>query len=256
MPKLICYALFDNGNKELFEKRSYIRGFYWNARMNNLLYPDWRTHLEVDEATFNSNPSLFEWLVRNNNLSLVINKVTPPLCEGMLWRMKPVFTMDVTHVLCRDADAVTTYREALMVQEWLESYQAIHAIHDNPAHDGLMGGMIGIVTSRFKAVYNVTTWEEMIKGLKLDQHGSDQHFLNREILPRFRNEIFWHKPGHKLYAGLPQVNKKYWESDLTCRHIGSPGVVEMELRRFFIRHDEYNWKFQEIEKAHPHLFGV
>lgn len=254
MTKLISYSLF-NAPCETFERRAYIRGFYWNARMNNLIYPDWRTHLEVDIDLHDEYRKLFDWLIENNNLSLSIGPRMTPLCEAMLWRMKPIWKEDISHVLCRDADAITTYREAMKVQAWLESNYEAHAIHDNPAHGGLMGGMVGFRCAEFKARTGWNSFQEMITGKDLSERGSDQHLLNKEVLTRMNPYIKWSDTTMvERNLPLPQVDLKYTESNLVCRHIGSAGVVEMELLRFFMRHDAYNWKFQPIEKEYPKLF--
>lgn len=265
MTKLISYSLF-NAPCEEFERRAYIRGFYWNARMNNLIYPDWRTHLEVSTEVYKEFENLFEWLVSNNNLSLQVNPhpTGVPLCEGMLWRMKPIWKEDISHVLCRDADAITTYREAQAIQVWLESGFQFHAINDNPSHGGLMGGMVGFETSAFKAISRFNSFDAMITGEDLSQRGSDQYLLNLLLnSTKFRLGLLCHQfegagcnvaPAGPHLPELPMVEKKYWESNLVTRHIGSAGVVELELLRFFKRHEEYWWKFQPIEKEFKTLF--
>lgn len=260
--KLICYSLFAHPSADVFEKRAYVRGFYWNCRMNNFIYPTWRTHLEVDAITYQQYQDLFDWLKNNNNLSLQVNPHAPKLCEGMFWRMKPLFMMDVSHILCRDADSITTYREAQCVQQWLESTKCVHAIHDNRSHDGLMGGMMGFDAAWLKGCMEVTSWDQLVSGFDLSVRGSDQHLLNQKFLPKIKDSILWHggrlgEPIPDVYseAALAGVDKKFWESNLTCRHIGSPGVVEMETIRFFRRFDEYEWKFQQIEKQFPNLFN-
>lgn len=253
MSKLICYSLFNNADKEVFEKRAYVRGFYFNCRMNNLIYPDWRTHLEVDRFTYNEYKNLFYWLVSNNNLSLNINEETPLLCEGMLWRMKPIFTIDVNFILCRDSDALTTYREALYIQRWIESNIPFHAINDNPAHSGLMGGMIGFDCARFKALTGFNHFSELIAGQKLATHGSDQNYLNR--LPIASNCLLHNGNGIELFGGLPQVDPALWESNLCISFIGAAGFNELETLRFLKRFDAYCWKYQPIEKEFPQLFS-
>lgn len=254
--KLISYSLF-NAPCEQFEKMCYLRGFYWNARMNNLIYPDWRTHLEVQRIIYDEFKELFDWLVENNNLSLTINEESPALCEGMLWRMKPIWTQDVSHVLCRDADAITTYKEAQYIQDWLESGIAVSSIHDNPAHGGLMGGMVGFDTASFKALTGLNCFNDMIANHDLSQRGSDQHLLNGQILSQISHVVNTYgrdfEMGKQLKK-LPLVDVRLWESNLTCRHIGSAGVVEMETIRFFKRFDEYQWKFDVIEKQFPKIF--
>ncbi len=254
MSKLICYSLF-NAPSETFEKRAYIRGFYWNSRMNNFIFPEWRTHLEVQGDLYQEYRELFDWLVANNNLSLSVNDHHPSLCQGMLWRMKPIWTIDVSHVLCRDADAITTYREAQYMQHWLESGIPFSAIHDNPAHSGLMGGMVGWDTAAFKAYTGIQSFDELLANRDLSQRGSDQHLLNQEILPKIHGHVRFYNGMDTFFSkDLPLVDKKLWESNLVCRHIGSAGVVEMEMLRFFKRFDIYNWKFQPIEKRYPELF--
>lgn len=254
--KVISYSLF-KADKEPFEKMAYVRGLYWNSRMNNFIYPDWRTHLEVDRATYNEYQLLFDWLVENNTLDLKVIEKTPTLCAGMLWRMKPLFTLDISHVLCRDCDSITTYREALMVQKWLESGLAVHGLLDNPAHGGLMGGMVGFNTAKIKAIMGWHNWNDIVLGYDLANHGSDQALMNQKIYPSVVNsELMLERVEIPIeYRGnLPGVSEALWESNLVCRHIGSAGVVEMELLRFFKRFDEYNWKFQAIEKQIPKLF--
>lgn len=253
--KLISYSLFNSDQAQEFEKLFYIRGFYWNARMNNLIYPDWRTHLELDWATYNEYKDLFDWLIENNNLSMRLNDNEPELCAGMLWRMKPIWTIDVSHVLCRDADAITTYKEAQYIQDWLESGIAVSSIHDNPAHGGLMGGMVGFDTAAFKALTQINSFDELIANRDLSERGSDQHLLNGEILSNTKHTVITYGPEipHSLRKP-PLVDEKLWESNLCAAFIGSAGVNELETLRFFKRFDLYNWKFIPIEKQFPKLF--
>jgi hypothetical protein len=259
--KLISYSLF-NSPVDTAERNAYIRGFYFNCRMNNLIYPDWRTHLEVEAAVYFQFKNLFDWLVENNNLHLTINDYNPPLCVGMIWRMKPIWSADVTHILCRDSDALTTYREALSVQEWIESGYAVHALHDNPAHGGLMGGMIGINTSKFKALTGFDSFEQMIDGYDLSKRGSDQNLLNQRILPKVQNDVIFRGGSgvsHLLHpinfqGNLPGVEQKYWTSNLCTAFIGSAGFNELETIRFLRDTDIYNWKYISIEKEFAQLF--
>lgn len=259
--KLISYSLFGINNfneNNLFEFRSYVRGFYFNCRMNNLIYPDFRTHLEVSNDVYIKYQNLFDWLVNNNNLSLSVVNQNDPLCKAMLWRMKPIFYQHITYVFCRDTDAITTYREAKAVQCFIESTNySFHALLDNKAHSGLMGGMVGFKTNELKAICNWKTWDEMVNSFKTDYNnrGSDQFFLNSVILPKIKDKLLFHNLTDKDFVyTLPMVDKKLWESNLVCRHIGSAGVIDMEVLRFFNRFDEYNWKYNDIEKQYPEIF--
>jgi hypothetical protein len=248
--KLICYSLF-NGKKEKFEKLAYIRGFYFNVRMNRLIYPSWNTYLAIDQSTYDQYKLLFD------RLNIIINVFghAPQLCEGMLWRMYPIWSEGVSHILCRDSDAITTYREAQLVNIWQLSDSAIHAILDNHAHGGLMGGMVGFKTEYFKSKFH--SWDEMVNGSNLSKHGSDQNLLNTKVLPSVRDKVMWSNAtglDGNSWPKLPGVDQKLWESNLTCRHIGSAGVVEMETLRFFKRFDSGDSKWIDIERLYPEIF--
>ena len=256
--KLITFALFNHPSAQSFERASYVRIFFWNCRMIRLIYPEWKIYVAIDDKTLGDFLKLFQWLEVNQGVKVQPWGPTPPLCEGMLWRMKPVFDQDVSHILCRDADALVTFREAQRVQQWLEGGKGIHSILDNPAHSGLMGGMIGIDTAKFKAATNFTSWAQMIgEAGDLTQRGSDQHFLNKRILPHILTETHTHdsrEQNQLLPSRLPGVDGKYWESNLCVAFIGAAGVNEMETIRFFKRLDEYDYAAAEIQKQFPQIF--
>lgn len=226
--------------------------------MNKMLFPEWRTHVNLDRATYDKYHQMFEWLKLHHMVGYTIHEEVPDLCTGMIWRMLPIFTQDVTHVLCRDADSLTTYREALAVQAWLETGQACLALHDNPGHGGLMGGMVGFDTAQLKALTGTYSWEEMISGYDLSQRGSDQHLMNQRILPKVNMNVKFVKEnelaGKYSDKYLPGVDRKLWESNLCIAFIGAAGVNEMETIRFFTRFDPYQWAWIEIERMYPHLF--
>jgi hypothetical protein len=221
--------------------------------MARLIYPEWRIEVNVDQSTFDEFRPLLEFLAHN----ITVNSNGRPLCEAMLWRMKPCFNLDVTHVLCRDADALVTYREAQRVQQWLEGGKGCHSILDNPAHSGLMGGMVGFDTAKLKAATSWQTWDQMIEGWDLTHRGSDQHLLNQRILPHMATETHTHdsrEGNHLLPAKLPGVDGKFWTSNLCVFFIGAAGVNELETIRFFNDMDEYNWQCNEILSKYPKVF--
>jgi hypothetical protein len=250
--KIISLALFNHPSAKPFERLAYIRGAFWNCRMARLLYPEYKVKIHVDQSTFTEFEALFNWL-NNTGVAIMPLEGGRPLCEMMLWRMKPCFEQDVTHVLCRDADALVTYREAQRVQQWLEGGKGLHCIHDAPGHAGLMGGLTGFDTAKLKAATSWQTWDQMIIGWDLSQRGSDQNLLNQRVLPHMESELHIHGATDR-FPRLPNVDAKYWESDLTVRHAGSAGVVEMETIRFFKRLDEYDYVCAEIQAQFPKLF--
>lgn len=229
--KIISYALFGDTNS--FEFPFYLRGIYYNIRMNRMLYPDWYTMVTVQKEVNHKYTFLLHELKSIIDYGIAIRDEAPR-CEAMLWRLDPLFKDGVSVVLSRDADAVTTYREACAVNEWLYSSKGYHGINDDPAHSiEMMGGMCGFKVDAFKQDFpDLRQLSYLTLGANLDNHGTDQNLLMSKIYPRIKDKLLLHK-------NPPQRrDNKLWESDLTCRMIGSPGVVDFELLRFFQRFDK------------------
>lgn len=259
--KIISYSLF--GDPSSFEFPFYLRGLYFNARMNTLIYPEWSMCVAVsDEVKEKYMPFLMKLPIRYISVFH-----SAPLCEAMLWRMAPLFWKDesanVTHVICRDTDAITTYKEAQAVQEWVDSGLGFHGITDNPAHSlPMMGGMVGFRADHFRAEFpKWQSFQDMIKGHDLSKRGSDQDLMIKKIYPFAKPDMMGHFfdgckenvkiTKHTVGGQLKGVDSKLWESNLTCRHIGSPGVVEMETLRFFQRFDKTD--YGEFEREFKHI---
>jgi hypothetical protein len=256
--KIISYALFKGPDPlaEIF----YLRGFYFNCLMNTLVYPEWITVVHVDRYTFDKYQDLFTHLIANYSIKVSISDVEYEHCQKMLWRMEPIFDNDVDQVICRDADALTSMREAIAVNDWLTSGLILHGINDNPAHSlPLLGGMCGFRAEPIRELYG--TWENMIsKAIRpIDTHGTDQHFLNHVIYEKFRDSYKRHGTlmeymdrGQIELGG--KLGQKTHGSDLCTSFIGAAGCNEMETLRFF-RSNLPNWgSDQELWKAYPKLF--
>lgn len=264
--KVISYSIF-KAPCEKFEFMAYMRGLYFNWRMNNLIYPEWRTYITVSRSVQQEYPYFFKDLQANG--VWVDMHEDAVLCRSMLERMYPVLMSEsagITHVICRDADAITTYKEAAAVQEWVDSGLGFHGITDNPAHSiPMMGGMVGFRPDVFHKTF--PQWKslnDMTKRFNLSQRGSDQQLLMADIYPKAKGNLFVHAfEGYKgdrevnrvrqggVLTELPGVSPKLWESNLTCRHIGSAGVIDMEVLRFFKRFDKTD--YSEFEKQHSDI---
>lgn len=260
--KVLSYSLF--GDPSGFEFGYYLRGVYFNARMNRILYPEFITRVLIDGNLFYDYTEMF------SNIQTVIGKyklefyTMPsklPRCEGMIYRMSTLFSSDVTHVICRDLDSVSTYREALCTYEWLNSGMPYHAINDNDAHGGLMGGLVSFKSEDFKRDTGYTSFEHMIKGQDLSKHGSDQNFMNKYIHPKIKHGLMLHKlkgAGIEAKRNITEVpasgpiDKKLHLTDLVSRYIGSAGVIDMELLRFFQAFDK-DERFDEFERKYSDI---
>lgn len=273
--KAISYSIFGSRNftsENRFEWYAYLRGLYFNVLMNRLIYPGWKTLVHVDKSTYEDYEYFFDWLYLHHDVGTTVmprrsEQAEKNLCKSMLWRMDPIFSLNVEYVICRDADALTTYREAQAVQEFVESGMIVHGITDNPAHTcPLMGGMCGFKAAPIREAYG--SWENLIaqSKVKIGDRGTDQVFLSQEIYPKYKDQMFGHYlKGMKKTNGeaiikrdiadfpLPGVNPALWESNLCAAFIGSAGVNEMETIRFFKRFSaEFDDK--ELAKKYPKIF--
>ena len=270
MSKIISYAIFGSGTiptEKMFEFNAYMRGLVWNVKFNRLLFPGWVTHIEVDSKTFSDYDNIFHGLRDMYGCTFAINEQLP-LCKAMYTRMKGIYLPHAEYVMCRDADSLTSYREAQAVYAFIESGLDIHCITDNPAHGiPLMGGLSAFKCQPVKEKYPV--WQAMttqVRNLEWPR-GMDQTLLNDLFYtPEYKSRMYGHYlQGFKGHGeaiikneienvSLPGVDPKLWETNLCMRHIGSAGVVDLEVLRQLARFDKEIPEFESICKRYPKIF--
>lgn len=276
--KALSYSLFGYGKKtphNCFEFDTYMRGLMINVRFNRIIYPGWDNVVNIDGATYGSPyRPIFDWL-ENNGLIKINFCDEAPLCLAMLWRLKPVFIYDhpdwrYTHVLCRDVDSISTYREAQAVQQWIEEDKTIHCITDSISHNiPMMGGMIGFRPAHLSSRFNTNKWEDLIKLSKHDfnRKGTDQDFLNSVIYPKCAESATEHfvlgmrhnlPEGNGRHYSIPDieidVDPIFKVTNDCAGHIGAAGYYEPPTLKFLHNLDPYNFEYSEIEKQFPKLF--
>ena len=161
------------------------------------------------------------------------------LCRAMLWRMRPVFTGEYDHVVCRDVDSIPSVVDAEIVREWIGSGKTLHVIHDNPAHGGIMGGTMGMKCAAFRNALPIShgnSWVDF-EGLlshkltqeRWDRHGADQDFLNEYVAPLVGDNLLLHTSNgidpKRMHAGV-EVRAIVQKSaigvcDWPARHLGA-----------------------------------
>ncbi len=278
--KAIAYSLFGYQKarqENCFDFNSYLRGLLLNIRLNKLIYPDWYIILETDQETYEGFKTLFWALAEIVNFKVRINEPAP-LTKCMLWRLKPIFELDerqnkaFTHVLCRDLDSPTTYREAQAVKYWMNKEKSVHAITDSVSHNlPMLGGMIGFVPKHFTMISGYNSWDEMFIGCTIDfnRKGADQDFLNQYIYPKFaqaghdsitehfvlgRANSFLsdcHNIIQDMDLGLPLGLK---QSNSICGHIGAAGWYETSMFKFLRNYWDNFEDILKIEKQYPTIF--
>lgn len=194
-------AYEDSAAGDWSEGRFFPRHFPAILRAYLTWFPGWKVRIHHDGQVWRSYyGGVLMRLQRMGLVELVHMGESSTLCGSMLWRMMPAFDHGVELFIARDLDSMPSPRERSVVQEWVESGAAVHAVHDSTSHNGtpLMGGMIGARGQRFRELTGIRSYPELLqraaqRGLDLNNHGSDQVLLNLEAWPRVRRETMIHK---------------------------------------------------------------
>jgi hypothetical protein len=222
----------------------YLRGLYFNARLIEIMLPDWSMYVRTESVTDGDTALFLQELFKSGIGKVSINTLdNKERCARMLERFNVYPHPDLTHVLCRDADSAITWREVKEIRKWEESGKDWHGINDNPAHSiPMMGGMIGFKPEAYRKL-NLTPEGDF------SRHGSDQDWIMKNIYPHAKHSFY-----HSVLTNRepqPDTDPR-WESDLVQRYIGSAGVIEMEMVRFLSRYQQPH--HTEFEKRHPNIF--
>lgn len=272
MKGAISYSLFGYDRERAdncFDFNSYLRGLAINIRMARLIYPEWDIIVQTDKATYEGWKELFD----SYPIKLEVHQDQVPLTLAMLWRLRPCFDNNYTHVLCRDLDSPLTYRERQAVEYWINRDKAAHAITDSVSHDvPMLGGMIGLRPQYFRDKMGVHTWGDLIRirpNYLWNQKGSDQTFLRDIVYPKFAQQgtdsitqhyilgmpnsflSDYHNKIQDLELPIPFELK---ESNDTCGHIGASGWYETAMFKFLHKHWDKFSDLYEIEKQYPKVF--
>ena len=240
--------------------------------MNRLIYPDFETWLYVDTLTYAAYRDLFDKLKAQDIIRIFICPEAP-LCESMLWRLRPAFDGECELFICRDLDSPVTMRERKCVQYWLESTKSCHAITDSISHNiPLMGGMIGFRSQAFRNYTGASDFNELIKNYGHRDYtvkGSDQDFLNTHIYPLFSkpgtDSIIQHYLKGMPNTWLPEyrntvpdikvpISEEMRESNDVCGHIGAAGYYSAAMDKFLTKYRNQFNDLREIESQYPDIF--
>lgn len=232
MKRVVSYSIFRHKDSTYESERCGVaRGiFFVNylraiVRAHHSVYPDFELRFHHDDRAMQWKYWKAMTLMADAGLlTLHFMGRSEYLCGSMVWRMAPIWDSSVSVVLCRDVDSLSTMRERMAVERWLESNAAIHAIHDSISHRGamLMGGMVGFKTAAVRDRMQVPP-------PTLDQHGQDQVWLNAVVEPVFSKEI--------LYDNTVSMGERIDPRDMLCNGVGLAFHVDPVVK-FYDEHPE------------------
>jgi len=120
-------------------------------------------------------------------------------------------------VFFRDCDSIVSYREKIMINEFLESNKKLHIIRDHPNHkEHIMAGLFGIN----KCLIPTELVLELINSSNLkdiNQYNVDQLFLAKFIYPLFKKDMLIHDNFNNFYREKDEIILKH---PRTIRHLG------------------------------------
>lgn len=277
--KAIAYSLFGYGrklDKEWCDHDSYVRGLMTNVRVNRVLFPSWVNVLNIDAQSYSAYRRLYDWLQNKGHIVINIQPDDEPLCMAMLWRLKTVFSYVhphwiYSHVLCRDIDSISTYREAQAVQQWIDEEKTAHCITDSISHNiHMMGGMCGFKPDGTSSLLGVNSFKELIKlaaGIDFNKKNADQAFLGKYVYPKLASSVTEHfvlGMKHDLpeedgrHYSIPdykiEINPLFKCTNELAGHIGAAGWYTPKMVHFLNHVDPYREDYAEIERQFPKLF--
>ena len=218
-PKLlISFSLYGDDPK-------YTEGAVQNVLLANKVYPNWTCRFYVD----NSVPKKItdELLDLGAQVYFVKSNKNIKKRQRSLWRFLPL--NEVCRVIFRDTDSRVNSREKWVIDEWFKSGKTFSRIwdaehiedgHSNP----LMAGMWGAVSVTKKDIktpdnlkdYDNGLWKSNVKPLfpnieqnilnwKIEGYRSDEMFLLKYIVPRFKGR----KNSHIAGCGIDPTPIQY-----------------------------------------------
>lgn len=219
-PKLlIAFSLYGDNLK-------YTEGAVQNVLLANIVYPNWTCRFYVD----NSVPKKItdELLELGAQVYFVKSNKNIKNRQRSLWRFLPLG--EVCRVIFRDTDSRVNTREKAVIQNWLKSGKTYSRIwdaehredgHANPVMAGMWGAVS--VTPKDKKTpdnlkdYDHNLWKSGVKPLfpdieksilnwKVEGYRSDEMFILKHIVPKFKGR----KNSHMAGCGMDPIPFPYF----------------------------------------------
>lgn len=212
MQKVISFCLWGESPK-------YCHGAVRNAALAQYIYPDWQARFYVGADVPSKTVEQLEYY----SAELWSMPYGFEGWKGMFARFLPASDESVDVFISRDCDSRLSVREALAVQDWIQSPKLVHSMGDHPYHfnpsQGLMGGMFGM--KRYACPDMAVLITEFITSYP-NVWQCDQSFLRDIIWPKIYHKVLAHSDIHsgcnafpKQRIGLEFVGKIFLEDEST-----------------------------------------
>jgi len=178
--KVISFSLYGDNPK-------YTIGAIKNSELKETFFPGWEMRVYHNDSV----PNYVLEQLEANNVVLINTGVEQGVCNAM-WRFAPA-SEKVECFISRDCDSRLFERDAVAVQEWLESGKCFHIIRDHPGGHaweisagmwGARGCFIEDIQEKMNQYIQTSSW--------VTDRAVDQRFLQEIIYPRAVESLFLH----------------------------------------------------------------
>ena len=137
MKKAFSFSLYDSGNYYGGSWNKYTYNMVANILIAQKIFPDWQIYVYYDQSL---KPNIINFLKRSTNV--VAKDMTDHWLskkDKMMWR-NLAMDEDIDIVCIRDCDNWLSYREKVIMDDWIASDKNMHIIRDHCWHAGKIGG--------------------------------------------------------------------------------------------------------------------
>ena len=178
--RVISFSLWGDGKR-------YTVGAVENARLQQWIYPGWRCRFYVASSV----PDSVVRDLQNEGAEIVRMEDEEEFASiRPFWRFFPAADKTIDRFIVRDADSRLNIREAMAVQEWIDSGEPFHIMREAIHPRKILGGMWGAVGGTFPDMIDQCyTW-----ALRMPEktRGLNEQFLCEEIWPRIEHHHMCH----------------------------------------------------------------
>ena len=215
----ISYSLYGSNPR-------YTDGAIANAKLIKTVYPNWVMRVYYDSTV---PPKLIHQL-QADGVQLV--DMSHSNINKMSWRFQA--TENTARSCSRDIDSRLSRREAVAVQEWIQSGKKFHVMRDHPSHSShsISGGMWCSTT--------IPNMRALLTNVTNQAYAQDMNFLKKVIWPMAQKSLLQHdsfscekfgggKPFPTPRQGWEHVGSVYTDGKMQEGHIRTlknAGIVE------------------------------
>ena len=202
MNKAFSFSLYDSG---------YYYGGNWNKYTYNMvaniliaqkLFPNWKLYVYYDNSL---KENIINFLLKSPNV-VAKNMSNHWLTtnDKMMWRNLAIDDDSLDIVCIRDCDGWLSYREKVILEDWIKSDKDMHIIRDHCWHAGKIGGGLWGRKNSLKLNIEEKMKEYFVKNKTHKSHsGEDQDFLTDNFYEKYRENT-------QVYIGKQHNDNGTW----------------------------------------------